>query len=479
LIPKNGKKKGLWIRKGVLDMAQEQALPNNLSDDVPESTVEMHESPHIKLGLFKLRIPFVHYKWQMPETIQAFFMFSGALAGIPLVMDAFPWVSFDVAWTILFFFTLVFWLTGFLGDPSCPGFITAAIPVVLLYVKSFPEGAERVWAMVSIHLVLTVLCLITGPTGLADWLNTKVPVSIRSGIVFGAGISAFAGELGDGGRFSQAPVGIFIATVLSFYLLWSVSFKLLQQKRKIMKSLGKYGYVPAFLVGAIVALIVGEVPMPVVEWRIFVPQIQETFATATIFGYGFPPLSFLLGAIPTAFVVYVILFGDWMIIDSLRKDAMATRPNELIDFSISRSTVIVAFRNLWSGILAPFPPMPGPLWTGVTVSIYERYKSGKENMDSIFGGFMSFQHWWPILVFLVPLVSLLRPFLIIATSPLLFMQGFACTFISMNMSKNAVDLGIAGCIGVVLWRFGAVHALLLGAILWLILAYVPKNLKQE
>jgi hypothetical protein len=96
-------------------------------------------------------------------------------------------------------------------------------------------------------------------------------------------------------------------------------------------------------------------------------------------------------------------------------------------------------------------------------------------MESLWGGFMSFQHWWPILVFLVPLVSLLRPFLLIATSPLLFMQGFACTQIAMSMSKNSVDLGIAGCIGVVLWRFGAIYALALGVLLWLIMAYVPKN----
>jgi hypothetical protein len=246
-----------------------------------------------------------------------------------------------------------------------------------------------------------------------------------------------------------------------------------------MKNLGKYGYVPAFLVGAIASLFFGEVAVPVVDWSIFIPQIQETFATATIFGYGLPPLSFLISAIPTACVVYVILFGDWMIIDSLSKEAMAKRPDELIDFSISRSTAIVAFRNLWSGILGPFAPMPGPLWTGVAVSIYERYKSGKENMESIWGGFMSFQHWWPILVFLAPLVSLLKPFLLIATSPLLFMQGFACTFIAMNLTKKPVNIGIAGSIGVILWKFGAVYALAVGALLWLIMAYVPGASKKN
>ena len=444
-----------------------------------EQTSAINETPFIKLGLFKLRIPFVHYKWQMPETIQAWFMFSGALAGIPIILDAFPWVSFEVAWTILFFFTLTFWLTGALGDPSCPGFVTAAIPVVLLFLKNYPEGAERVWALVCIHFILAIMCLITGPTGLADWLNTRVPVCIRAGIVFGAGISAFAGELNVGGRFFMAPIGIFIATVLSFYLLWSISFKIIQKRNRLLKSIGKYGYVPAFLIGAVVSLAAGEVPMPQVEWSIFVPRISETFATATIFGYGLPPLNFFIEAIPTAFVVYIILFGDWMIIDSLRGDAMVKRPDELIDFSLARSSIIVAIRNIWSGILAPFAPLPGPLWAGVTVSIYERYKSGKENMESIWGGFMSFQHWWPILVFMVPLVTLLKPFLLIATSPLLFMQGFACTQISMGMSRNPVDLGIAGSIGIILWKYGAVYALGVGILLWLIMVYNPSLKKKE
>jgi len=432
-----------------------------------------HETPYIKLGIFKLRIPFIHYKWQMSETIQAFFMFSGALAGIPIIMDAFPWVSFDVAWTILFFFTLVFWLTGALGDPSCPGFITAAVPVVLLYVKSFPEGSERVWAMVSIHLVLALICILSGPTGLLNWVHKKLPSSIKAGIVLGAGVSALAGELAAGGRFSQAPFGVFVGTALSFYLLWSLSFKKLKEKNKVFAILGRFGYVPAFIVSIFVALAFKEVGPPSIEWRIFAPKIKETFETATIFGFGFPPIKYIIGAVPTAFAVYVILFGDWLIIDSLRKEAVKARPDEQIDFSLPRSTIIVAFRNIWSGILAPFAPMPGPLWSGVTISIYERYKTGKKNMPSIFGGLMSFQHWWPILVFLVPLVTLFQPYLLLATSPLMFMQGFACTQISLGMTKRPVEIGIAGCIGVVLWRFGAMYAIALGIFLWVIMEFVP------
>jgi hypothetical protein len=429
------------------------------------------EAPCIPLGLFKLRIPFVHYKWELAETIQAFFLFSVAMAAIPFIMEAFPWISFEVAWTAVFWFTLAFWLTATLGDPTVPGWITASIPVVLAYVKTYPEAAhaERVWALTSVQLVLAVLCLITGPTGLADWINKRVPAGLRAGIVLGAGISAIVSEIRIGGRFMKSPWSIGIATFISFYLLWSLSFKKWQGTSKFMKIMGRYGYVPALIIGAIVGLIVKEVPVPKIEWGIFVPRIAEQFATMSIFGYGFPPVSHLINAIPTAIVVYIILFGDWLIIDALRKEANEERKDQHIDFSIARSSVITAFRNAWNAILAPYATTCGPLWAGVTVSVYERYKGGKEGMPTIWGGLLSFQLWWPILVFIVPLITLMKPFLALGASTTMLIQGFACSYIAMMMSRDKLDLGIAGVVGVVLWRFGAAQALAVGVVLWLIL----------
>jgi len=433
--------------------------------------VYMKEAPYIPLGIFKLRIPFVHYRWEMSETIQAFFLFSVAMAAIPFILEAFPWVSFEVAWTAVFWFTLVFWLTATFGDPTVPGWITASIPIVLAYVKTYPEAAhaERVWALTSVQLVLAVICLLTGPTGIGDWINKRVPVGLRAGIVLGAGISAIISEIKVGGRFMKSPWSIGIATFISFYLLWSLSFKNLQNKNKIMKTIGRYGYVPALIVGAIVGLIAKEVPFPKIEWGIFIPRIAEQLATMSIFGYGFPPVSHLINAIPTAIVVYIILFGDWLIIDALRKDAMYERKDEEIDFSIARSSVITAFRNAWNAIFAPYATTCGPLWAGVTVSVYERYKTGKENMPTIWGGLLSFQLWWPILVFVVPFITLMKPFLALGASTTMLIQGFACSYIAMMMSKDRLDLGIAGVVGVVLWRFGAAYALGVGILLWLIL----------
>lgn len=423
------------------------------------------------LGIFTLRIPFVHYRWELSETIQAFFLFSVAMAAIPFIQEAFPWVSFEVAWTAVFWFTLTFWLTATLGDPTVPGWITAAIPVVLSYIKLYPETAyaDRVWALVSIQLLLAVLCIISGPTGLADWLNRRVPVGIRAGVVLGAGFSAIINEIKVDGRFMKSPWSIGIASFLAFYLLWSVSFKKIQSRNKLFLNMSKYGYVPALILGSIFGLFIKEIPVPTVEWGIFVPRISEQFATMSIFGYGFPPIAHLIKAIPTAVVVYIILFGDWIIIDALRTEANEVRTDQYIDFSIARSSTITAFRNLWSAIFAPYATTAGPLWSGIAVGVYERYKTGKEAMPTIWGGLLSFQLWWPILVFIVPLITLMKPFLPLAASTTMLIQGFACFFIAMLMSRDKLDLGTAGIVGIALWRFGAVYALGVGFILWLIL----------
>jgi hypothetical protein len=37
------------------------------------------------------------------------------------------------------------------------------------------------------------------------------------------------------------------------------------------------------------------------------------------------------------------------------------------------------------------------------------------------------------------------------------------------MSRDKLDLGIAGIVGVVLWRFGAAEALAVGIVLWVLL----------
>ena len=43
------------------------------------------EQPYWPAGPFKIRLPFVHYRWEMAEMIQALIMFVVTLAMIPLL----------------------------------------------------------------------------------------------------------------------------------------------------------------------------------------------------------------------------------------------------------------------------------------------------------------------------------------------------------------------------------------------------------
>ena len=60
-------------------------------------------------------------------------------------------------------------------------------------------------------------------------------------------------------------------------------------------------------------------------------------------------------------------------------------------------------------IIAPFPPLSGPLWVGMTVSVSMRYKEGKKAMKSLLGGMASFRLATFLSVLIIPVVSFFRP----------------------------------------------------------------------
>ena len=43
------------------------------------------EQPYWPAGPFKIRLPFIHYRWEYPEMIQGLIMFVVGLAMIPLL----------------------------------------------------------------------------------------------------------------------------------------------------------------------------------------------------------------------------------------------------------------------------------------------------------------------------------------------------------------------------------------------------------
>ncbi len=161
----------------------------------------------------------------------------------------------------------------------------------------------------------------------------------------------------------------------------------------------------------VVGLLVGELDAPGLEIGTFIkiPQFKDIIDQVSIFGVGIPPASMFIKALPLALVCYVIAFGDFVTTETLVSEARHARDDEYIDFNSSRSNLVSGLRNLILSIIAPFPPLSGPLWVGMTVSVSMRYKEGKKAMKSLLGGMASFRLATFLSVLIIPVVSFFRP----------------------------------------------------------------------
>jgi len=90
------------------------------------------EQPYWPAGPFKIRLPFVHYRWEFAEMAQALIMFVVTLAMIPL-LETYLGVPYDVALAYVVICGIGFMLPALLGVPLVPGWITPGIPVVLCF----------------------------------------------------------------------------------------------------------------------------------------------------------------------------------------------------------------------------------------------------------------------------------------------------------------------------------------------------------
>mgnify|MGYP006151639699 CR=1 FL=1 len=182
------------------------------------------EHPYWPLGPFKIRLPFIHYRWEFPEMIQGLIMFVVSLGMIPLLMK-YLGMPYEAALAFCVIAGIGYLLPALLGVPLVPGWITPAIPVVLLFLQGFEPGPEAVKAMFALQVEVFVIFLFLGLTGLGDKLVTVIPNSLKSGIIIGAGIAAMMGELKTGGRIDNTPISLLIGSIVSAYILFSLSFK--------------------------------------------------------------------------------------------------------------------------------------------------------------------------------------------------------------------------------------------------------------
>ncbi len=426
-----------------------------------------NESPFIPLGPFKLRLPFIHYKFEWPDYCQGLLMCAVDLAAIPLMIELLG-MPFDVALAVVLMNGLLYLTHHLLGDPVVPGWITPAIPLIMAYCATFPLGPERVHALVAFQMTLGLFSLLLGCTGLARKVVGYIPPAIKSGIILGAGFAAVNSVFVAGGRFDLYPWTISIAVGIAFYMIFSRHFAQIKQGHPLLELMGKLGIFPIIILAVVVAPLFQEAPWPDVQWGITRPDFGTLFREYTVIGLGFPPVAMFISAIPTVLAAYIVLFGDVLQSQALVAEADHLRPDEHVDYNPDRAHLIFGGRNTLMSILGPDITMAGPLWAAMQVVVIERYKEGRQAMDSLFGGSGSFRWGTNTGLLLLPIVSLVEPILGIALALTLLIQGFVSVRIGIQESRSNRDLGIAGIIGAVLVARGATWAFAVGIVLSLL-----------
>ena len=126
-----------------------------------EERIDGQETPFWSMGPFKVRLPFVHYRIEWPDYFQGLLMCAVDLAAIPLMTELLG-MPFEVALAVVMLNGLFYLLHHLLGDPVVPGWITPAIPLLMAYCTTFPEGPERIHALISFQLLLGIFSIFIG-----------------------------------------------------------------------------------------------------------------------------------------------------------------------------------------------------------------------------------------------------------------------------------------------------------------------------
>lgn len=437
------------------------------------------ELPYIPLGPFQWRIPGIHYRIEKVEFFQGIILGATALSSIPYMTDCLG-LPYELAWSCVIIEVFLYMLHGWLGDPVVPGWITPTLPFTLVFLEGFEQGPERIQAMIAVQLLVAFLFIFMGITKLADRFVRLVPASVKGGILLAAPITVIQGQLAEDSQLMIAPVATLVGTFLLAFLSFSPFCEKKRKTIKILDVMAKYGNLFPYLLAMLIGILLKELSYPELELGtiIRIPDFGEIFNTVSIFAVGVPSLSVFLKAIPLALICYVLAFGDFVTSETLVKEAQESRDDEYIDFNSSRSNLISGLRNLILGIFAPFPPLSGPLWVGMTVSVAMRYREGEKAMKSLIGGMSSFRMATFLSVILIPIVSFMKPIMGVGSAITLLFQAYVCARIGMEYCKSNTDKSIAGVMAAVLAFKGSGWALLVGILMNLALSNMDFQKKK-
>lgn len=418
------------------------------------------EPSYVPLGKLKLRLPGIHYRWEWADYFQGLIMCAVCLSIIPILQDVLG-MPFEVALAIVILNGFLYLWHSLAGDPIVPGWVTPAIPLLIVYCSTFPEGPERMHALIAFEMTLGIWCFILGVTGLAQKVVNLIPRAIKSGVILGAGIAAIKLIFQDGGKFYSMPITISTCALVALFMMYNPLFRKWSKEYVWFRRLSHLGILPSIIVAIIIAPLVGEAPF-IVEWGFSHPDFGTLWTDWVPWGtLGWPPISLYVKSLPMVLAAYIVIFGDVVQAQGIIGDADPVRPDEPVDYDPDRSHIVMGLRNTVMSIIGPDISMCGPLWSAMTVVIYERWKKGRESMDSILGGVACFRWGTFTGYWLLPIVSMTRPILPAALSLTMIIQGFVSVYIGAREARSLKDLGIGGIVAGVLvskgaaWAFGA------------------------
>lgn len=396
-------------------------------------------------GPFTFRLPFYHTRLYWPEFLQGAMVASATgLALVPMMMMHFG-LSFEQALTCTFIHTLL--ITSALivfGEPYAPGWITPALPLVLFFVLGgYDTPVERWQAMTALSLSFAAMVAVLGLTGLGRLFLDWIPTTLKAGIILGAALAAFKRVFVDDAPdyLLQQPISTILACAVALLILFSEPFQRLRAKYRGATTLAALGLLPGFMLAALVGPFVGEVRYEI-EWGFFVPHIAQTWQEVSPFAIGWPSWEMYIAALPLAFITYVILFGDLVTGQAILADAQKQRPDERIEHDARRSHLSLCIRNAIMAVTAPFFPTQGSLWAGPQVIVAERWRRGPASMRSLHDGLHSYYLMGiPFIIFLLPVLTALKPLMGIALSLTLIVTGFACAYIALGMPHRPAERG--------------------------------------
>jgi len=435
--------------------------------------------PGIKAGPFIIRFPLVHHQLEPSELFQGIIMTATGLGLVALLEDLFG-IPYEIALTIIIVQQLGYYLHQFLGDTTISGWLTPAVPLIMTFIARYPAGIERLQAYMALQIVVGIIFIFFGVSGLASKLMKAIPSSLKAGLIMGAGLSVLIGEYGltpSGLLFKNYFFVLIIGMPVVLFLIYSDRVKtVIKLKPKgFLGRLSKYGIFPSLILVIIISVIAGESELTRIEFGFFLPQFSRMIKNWSIFAVGMPTPEMFLSSVPIAMAAYIMAFGETVLAAETVEEAGEYRLDEEIGFNNGRLNLITGIRNLIHALIAPNGGLAGPNWAAMTMVIARRYEQGKCSMYSLIGGSASFNLMRVIMMTFLPLITFILPFRVPILCVLMILQGFASFSLGLKIADNRMRRSIAVITGIILSFYGATWAILVGIFLSLVMEKTEKK----